>query len=905
MKVTNLRCEYQENPLGIDITHPRLSWILNAKQRGAAQTAYQVVVSDQEKLVVWDTGKIISDQSTQVVYGGPQLESCQRVYWKVRVWDEEGKVGPYSAPAWWETGLLDKSEWHAEWIGATIVGSPRTVPAAPYLRKEVMLLRAREINSARLYVTALGLYEFQVNGKTVGADLFTPGWTDYNKRVYYQAYDVTNLLLPGENVLGATLGDGWYSGHIAWRDRQTYGDRPRLLAQLRVNYEDGISQIFTTDSGWKSAASPILENDLLMGETYDARREQPGWGSTGFDDRNWQPVLVFPDPEIAIQARKGPPLRRKEELTPVADPVMHKAWPKSRWIFDLGQNMTGNIRLKVSGPAGTTIKIRYAEVLDSKGELYTANLRGARATDYYILKGDGVEIYEPRFTFHGFRYVELSGIPSQVGLASTTGQQDPNAQELPPARDMVTGIVIHSDTAPSGTFACSDPLLNQLQHNILWGQKGNFFEVPTDCPQRDERLGWTGDAQVFIRTAAFNMDVAQFFTKWQVDLEDAQTAAGQFPPIIPNVDPNAADGGPAWADAGIICPWTVYLCYGDTRILETHYESMKKFIDYMARTSPGLIRVHPKSDFKDGLWPGFGDWLNINAETPKDLIGTAFFAYSTRLFAQIAAILGRKTDADAYAKLFEDIRSAYIQRFVTPGGLVAGLSQTGYILSLQFGLLPENAVPAAVENLVDDLKARDWHLSAGFVGSSYLPHVLGKNDQLDAAFRLLFQKSWPSWLYAVTRGATTIWERWDGWTEEKGFQDPGMNSFNHYAYGAIGSWLYQVVAGIDLDPQKPGYKHILFQPHTSKELAWVQAAVETPYGLAASEWEQSSTSFEWKVVVPPNTSATLRLPVPVDADVREGAKLASEAEGLVFIQRENCCNIYQAAAGTYSFFVKF
>jgi alpha-L-rhamnosidase len=853
--VTKLTCEYFENPLGIDVPQPRLSWQLHNTRRGVYQVAYQIIVESMGA-VIWDTGKVDSDQSTHIPYEGPALTSGQRVVWKVRVWDESGHASPYSDLAWWEMGLVDRKDWKASWIGSPVVGAPRSMIASPFLRKPIQLKKM--VSSARLYSTALGLYEFQINGQVVGEDVFRPGWTDYKKRVYYQTYDVTSLLSPGDNVLGAILGDGWYCGHIAWRDRQFYGDRPKLLAQLAVVYVDGTSEVFTTDASWKTATGPILEADLLMGESYDARQELPGWSKTEYDDSGWVPVMGFPDPGISLDARCGEPLRRIQELTPIADPVEVKEWPVSCWIFDLGQNMTGNVRLKVSGPAGTNIRLRYAEVLDEKGRMYTANLRSARVTDYYTLKGEGIEIYEPRFTFHGFRYVEVRGLPESSATTIEWTGDDPQ-EKSNPARDTITGIVIHSNTLPIGSFECSDPLLNQLQHNIIWGQKGNFFEVPTDCPQRDERLGWTGDAQVFIRTAAFNMNVAAFFTKWLVDMDDAQSALGQIPSVVPNVD-LGRDGGPAWADAALVCPWTIYLCYGDKRILEKHYDTCKRYLDYLERTSPGLIRIHPKSDYKEGLYEGYGDWLSINAETPKDLIGTAMFAYSARLMEKIARVLGRWEDSALYGNLYERVRAAFINRFVTGDGLVAGLTQTSYILALQFDLLPEELRPRAVEELVRDIAKRNNHLSAGFVGSSYLPFALSQNGRLDVAYQLLNQKSWPSWLYAVTKGATTIWERWDGWTEEKGFQTPEMNSFNHYAYGAIGSWLYSVAAGIELDPERPGYKHILFRPAPGGGLTHAKASVDSPYGKVISDWHIVDGCFEWDILVPPNTTATVYLP---------------------------------------------
>ncbi|GAB4443812.1 MAG: alpha-L-rhamnosidase [Anaerolineae bacterium] len=887
MNVTALRCEYKINPLGIDAAKPRLSWALESDRRGARQTAYQVLVAaspadlDADQGTLWDSGEVASDQCAHVVYAGAALHARQRAWWKVRVWDEAGAATAYSAPAWWEMGLLDRAAWVGDWIGASVVGGPRTGVPCPFLRKP-FATADRPIASARLYVTALGLYECYLNGARVGDEVFAPGWTDYNTRVQYQVYDVTDLLRAGANALGAILGDGWYCGHVAHAGRQRYGDRPRLRAQLMIDYADGSGQTIATDASWRTLTGPILESDLLMGESYDARLEFPGWSEPGFDAAGWLPVSVFDDPGVALVARVNPPVRRIEELRPVAPPSPQRdSWNHPVWVYDLGQNMVGWARLKVSGPAGTTVRLRFAEMLNPDGSIYTENLRGARATDLYTLRGDGEEVYEPRFTFHGFRYVEVAGYPGE-----------------PPA-DAVTGVVAHSDTPPAGAFACDDPLINQLQHNIVWGQKGNFLEVPTDCPQRDERMGWAGDAQVFIRTAAYNMDVAAFFTKWQQDLADAQTEAGQFPAVAPNPAVFGEDGGPAWADAGVICPWTVYLCYGDTRLLETHYDSMARFIDYLKASSPGFIRCHPDADG----WEGFGDWLSIDADTPKDLIGTAYFAYCARLMARIAGVLGKVEDAEAYERLFQDVRRAFADRFVTPDGLIVGQTQTACVLALHFDLLPDHLRPAAVEALVRDITRRGMHLSTGFVGAAYLLPTLTEAGRLDVAYALLGQKTFPSWLYPVTQGATTIWERWDGWRHDKGFQNPGMNSFNHYAFGAVGAWLYRTVAGIDADPAQPAYRHIIMRPRPGGGITSARGHHDSLYGRIASEWRIAGGGFDWRVTVPPNTTATVYVPAGASDAIAEGGQPAAEAEGVTFLRWEDGAAVFAVTSGSYHFTV--
>ncbi len=880
--IANLKCEYRTDPIGIDITNPRLSWQLQTDRIGTRQTAYQILAASQPDLLkpgkasLWDSGKTDSDQSLHVVYAGMKLASRQRVYWKVTVWDESG-VAHDSTPAFFEISLLKRTEWKAKWVGSSLVGGPRSTIPAPYLRKSFAI--PETVQSARLFVTALGFYECSINGHAVSTDVFNPGWTDYCQRIQYKVYDVANLLLQGENVLGAILGDGWAVGQTGWNHRQLYVDRPQLFAQLEIVLASGRTITITTDRTWKVQVGPLLESDLQGGEAYDARREMPGWDRVGFDDKQWQKVEVFDDLGMALVATNGPTVRRIEELKPVGPPVDKGNANRFRYVYDLGQNMVGRVRIKASAPAGTTVTLRFAEVLDADGSIYTTNLRSARATDYYTFKGQGVEEWEPKFTFHGFRYVQIDGYPGEVAALT------------------VTGVVLHSALESTGSFECSDPTINQLQRNIVWGQRGNFVDVPTDCPQRDERLGWTGDIQVFVRTAAFNMDVASFMSKWMRDVTDAQTEQGAVPPVVPKAGSDMDDGGPAWADAAIICPWTIYLCYGDQRILETSYDVMTKFMNFIIKESPGFIRCAP--DYEG--WPGFSDWLAINANTPRDLIGTAFLAYDASLMAQIAAVLGKKQDTAKYQKLFASVKKAFGERYlkgskipvtaappskirrqmdhadaISRGNLKAvdygpidsdvfntdlfTPTQTAYVLALHFDLLPEKLREKAAAELVADIKRRNLHLSTGFVGSPYLPHVLSGTSQLNTAYDLLHQKTWPSWLYSVTQGATTIWERWDGWTPENGFQSPDMNSFNHYAYGAIGAWLYSTVAGIEIDPAQPGYKHAILRPQPGGGLTHASGKIKTPYGELVSEWTIEAGNFNWTIVVPPNTTATVYTP---------------------------------------------
>lgn len=867
-----LRCEYFTNPLGIDVLKPKLCWQISDARRGARQTAYQIVVSDRSGQL-WDSGKVHSDQNIHVIYEGPPLRSRQRCEWKVRIWDQEGKPSEWSEQAWWEMGLLNRSDWVAQWIGSWVVGGPRTMAPAPYLRKEFII--DRPVANARLYVTALGLYEFEINGQPVGDYVFAPGRTDYRYRVQYQVYDVTSLLQSGTNAMGAILGDGWYCGHIHSDPRQYYGDRPRLFAQLMIDCADGTTRVIATDNTWKTSTGPIRSSDLLMGEDYDARLEMPGWSKPGFDDSKWQAVEIFPDPGIAIVAMRSPPVRRIQELKPISPPVRFN---RRRWIFDLGQNMVGRVRIRINGPAGAHIVIRHAEMLDKDGSLYTQALRTARATDYYTKKSDEEEVYEPHFTFHGFRYVEVKGISGE------------------PTADTLRGIVLHSGITPTGSFECSDPLVNRLQQNIVWSQKGNFLEIPTDCPQRDERLGWTGDAQVFIRTAAFNMDVAGFFTKWLRDMADAQGPDGRIPSVVPDCPSIYGEGGPAWADAAIICPWTIWQCYGDRRILEDCWPMMTRFMDFLQANCRNFIRAD-----EHWKWKGYGDWLSIDAHTPHDLIGTAFYAYCAKLMSSMAKALRKYDQAEKYQRLFEDVRRAWQKRFIQPDGSIVGKTQTAYVLALHFDLVPAELRPRVMQDLVSDIESRGMHLSTGFVGTPYLNQVLTDNGRADVAYALLLQKTCPSWLYPVTQGATTIWERWDGWTQERGFNDAGMNSYNHYAYGAVGAWMYAYVAGIQLDPDQPGYKHIIICPHIGGGLTCAKASLNCMYGLIESSWQVEGNLLHLNVTIPANTTATIHIPTADVSKITESGQSVTSSVGLKLVRVDGPIAVFDAEAGKYAF----
>jgi alpha-L-rhamnosidase len=878
LTIHRLRCEYLTNPIGIDERQPRLSWVLSSNVRGQRQTAYQILVSsspdglDDDVGDLWDSGKVDSSQSAHVAYRGMPLKSQQRCWWKVRVWDMNGQPSTYSEAMWWEMGLLEAEDWQGRWIGSGITDSPDLQPS-PYLRTTFAV--KQPIRQARIYATAKGLYELHLNGKRIGDAVLSPGWTDYDRRIQYQTYDVTSQIQIGDNAIGAILGTGWYCGYAGFDKRaKNYGSRPQLLLQLHLAYEDGSEDWVVSDKRWRvTTDGPIRSSDLLMGETYDARRELSGWDTPLYNDTAWDEVAVQPRNRVMLVADCAEPVKITEEIQPktitqVSDNV---------YVCDMGQNMVGWVRLKAQGTSGTQITMRFAEMLNPDGMVYTENLREAKQTDVFILNGDGVEIFEPRFTFHGFRYVEITGYPGT------------------PTLDTITGCIVHSATPPAGTLTTSNPVVNQLQQNAVWGQRGNFLSVPTDCPQRNERLGWLGDAQVFIRTACCNMDVAAFFTKWMIDIEDAQSPNGAFPCVAPRLA-RLEDGCPAWGDAGIIVPWTIYRVYGDTRIILRHWEAMTRWMDYLLQANPGLL-------WTGRLTRNYGDWLSINGDTPKEVLGTAYFAYDSALMVEMAAAIGRHAEAEQYRRLFEAIQQAFIRAYVAEDGRIEGDTQTVYALALHMNLLPENLRNAAAAHLVEDIASRNWHLSTGFVGVSYLCPVLSQNGYADVALRLLTNETFPSWGYSIKRGATTIWERWDGWTEEKGFQDKQMNSFNHYALGSVGQWLFQSLAGIDL--ASPGFEHILIRPRIGGGFTYVVAEYESIRGKIACEWEIEDSVLKLSVIIPANTTATVYLPT-IDMDsVKEGKSPIVEANGIKFLRQEANCVVYTITSGSYSFTAKF
>jgi alpha-L-rhamnosidase len=918
-----LRCEHLENPLAIEVSSPRLSWKVESNERGQRQTAYQIrVATSREQFLagnadLWDSGKVASDQSIEVPYAGRRLESLQDCWWAVKVWDRLGKESDWSQMQHWTMGLLEAEDWEAEWISASDPAPLHTsrdtlfLPPPRHYRTE---FRTRgPVRRAMAHFSALGVAELHLNGTRVGDSFFEPGWADYAQRVHYRAHDVTDLIRDGANCLGAIVADGWYAGYVGYGllvgygpnrvGRYFYGKTPALLVQLEIEYADGSRARVVSDPSWRvTDQGPIREADIIMGEAYDARAELSGWSEPGFNVSGWDSAIaagengstqaIFYDNTGAremelgfqapprLQAYAAPPIRITEELTPQR---MTEPSP-GVYIFDLGQNFAGIIRLRAKGAAGAQLRIRYGEMLHPDGRLMTENLRRARATDFYTFRGDPEgETWQPRFTYHGFQFVEITGFTQ------------------PPPLDTVTGLVLHNDTPLTGVFSCSDELMTRFWLNTQWTQRGNFVEVPTDCPQRDERLGWMGDAQAYIRTASYNADVAAFFTKWLQDVEESQQSFGAYPDYAPYPMGHGHPGktfGTAWMDAGIICPWTLWQVYGDTQVLSRHWDSMTRFMNWrMATTSPEGLGV--------SIGNPWGDWLNVNEPTPIEFIDTCYHALTCRMMAEMAEALGRSVEAQEYQRRFNATRAAFARAYLEAEGKLRVDTQTAYVLALWMDLLPVDHKAAAADRLARKIEENGGRMATGFLGTKPLLPVLTAHGHHDLAVRLFQSRQFPSWGYAVANGANTVWERWDSYTVEHGFdgmdgnQNAAMNSFSHYAFGAAAEWIFRDLVGIDTEG--PGFQHVILRPGIpspdlsarTKPIDWVRAAYDSIRGRIEVSWRTEGQRLFYEVELPANTMGTLHLPAADAAAIRlddrelaacEWVQLLGEAKGRVTLR---------------------
>ena len=868
--VANLRVDYLDRPLGLESPRPRFSWTLEGRARGLAQASRRLQVAADEAALaegpwLWDSGRVASPGSFDVAYEGPELGSRQRCAWRVVVW-LDGEAEPIvSEASAWEIGLLSPDDWTAPWIAAPAPeGLEGDTPLPAVLLRRRFSTPGAPV-AARLYVTALGAYEISLNGRRVGDAHLAPESTDFRRRALYQTHDVTHLVVAGENAIGALLGDGWYASAFAWKnERGVFGPPPnRLRAQLELTYADGRREVVATDGGWRCAPSAIVRSEIYDGEVYDARQAQPGWSDVGFDDSAWAPASPVETLDIPLVSQVSPPIRVTLRLAPVA---MTEPSP-GVFVYDFGQNFAGWARLTASGPAGTEVRLRFAEILGEGGQVSVENLRGAKATDVFILAGAGPETFEPHFTYHGFRYVELTGFPGR------------------PKRQALEGVVAHSDCPVTGTLETSSPLIDQVWRNSVWSQRSNLFGVPTDCPQRDERLGWMGDAQVFWDAASYTMDVDAFTRRFLGDVRVAQRRTGGFPDVTPFEQ--RWDGSPGWADAGVILPWTLWRKYGDTGVIDEMWEPMVRWLDWLAANNPDHIWRH-----KRGM--DFGDWLAVDAikpgdeTTPKDLIGTAFWAYDAALMAEMAAASGRPAEAGAYAELRATIGRAFEAEFVRSDGGVGNDSQTSHVLALRFGLVPKALREASVDRLAADIARRGGKLSTGFLGTPYILDALADHGREDVAVGLLLQTEFPSWGYMVSRGATSMWERWNG---DAG--DVSMNSFNHYAYGAVVGFLYRRLAGIA--PAAPGFSAVEIRPLDDPRLDRGGGRYDSVMGPIETAWRRGADGrFSLDLTLPPNTTGHIRLPAKPGQTLLEGGQsVAARGEG--------CALTADVGSGTYRF----
>ena len=868
--VGELRCEHLTDPLGIDTPKANLSWLMLSSQRAQRQTAYQILVaSDLAKLRasqgdLWDSGRVASDETVQVPYGGKALTSRQQCYWKVRVWDREGKRLE-SPSARWEMGLLQPADWQAKWIARD---TDTNATAAPLLRTVFSV--DGSIRQARAYICGLGFHELYLNGQRVGDHLLDPAYTRYDRRVLYVTHDVTRVLKGGPNAVGVMLGNGWLNvqNKAPWDfDAAPWRSAPKLLCQIEVEFTDGRRQTIVSDGSWKSANSPITYNTIYSGEIYDARLAKEGWATAKYDAAQWAAVSVVEAPLGKLAAQMLPPIRADKEIAPVA---ITEPQP-GVYVFDFGQSMAGNARLRVRGPAGAKVSMKYAELLAKDGRADQANIAvhvlsgGSNQifqTDTYILKGQGRETWQSRFTYDGFRYVEVTGFPGR------------------PTKDSLTAIFFHSNVPVAGHFECSNPLLNRIQQNTLWSYLSNLEGIPTDCPHR-EKNGWTGDAHLAAEQAMFNYFPAAVNAKWLNDLGDEQQADGRLPGIVPTSGWGYKWGnGPAWDSAFLLIPYYQYVYYGDSAIFGAHYQGMKRYVDYLGtRAKNGIVKI------------GLNDWAPWKTKTEADITDTAYYYVDAQIVALAAEVLGQKEDARKYAELAGSIKAAFNQKFYQPEtGLYDNASQTALSCALYQGLVEPMNQPRVLSNLVVAVEKANHHIDTGILGAKYLLNALLENGRADVAYRIVAQKDQPSWGWWVGQGATTLWEEWGG-----------GGSRIHIMFGDVSAWFYKALAGIVPDPKAPGFKHFWVKPHVVGDLTSARAEYNSVRGRIVSDWSLVHGEFRLDLTVPANSTATVSLPIREAAQVREGGKPAGQTAGVRFVRMEDQRAVYEVGSGTYHF----
>ncbi|AIE85899.1 family 78 glycoside hydrolase catalytic domain [Fimbriimonas ginsengisoli] len=858
--VTDLRCEYLKNPISIESPAPRLSWVTEYEGRGWKQTAYQILVaSDARKLGrsqadLWDSGRVASSASIQIPYSGKALSSRQRCFWKVRVWDGAGEPSAWSKPQIWEMGLSAESDWAAsKWIGGAPAGKGQ--PPAPFLRKE--FVAKGKVKRATLYASGLGYAELHLNGKKVGGTTERdPGYTNFDKRVLYVAHDVTSAIKPGANAVGAILGTGWYDVHdlATWRfENAPWRGRPRLRLALYIDYADGSSETVVSDPSWKTSTGPILFDGIYTGEVYDARQEMPDWDSAGFSDAAWSAAAVMPAPKGALAARPCPPVAIVETIK--AKRILEPA--PGVYVVDFGQNIAGHARIRVKGAAGTKITMRYSERIKENGAIERDQIETFMTkatppqpfqTDTYICKGEGREEWEQRFSYSGFRYMEVTGFPGK------------------PRLDSFQARLASTDFESAGEFECSNDLLNKIQHATRYAYLSNAQSIPTDCPQR-EKNGWTGDAHLAAEAGLMNFKSASFYTKWLDDLADDQSSSGAQSLIVPSGGWGHGATHPAWDSAYPIIANDLYRYCGDTRIFTRHYEHLRRYVDYLsAQTQDGVVPF-------DSL----GDWLPWSTETPSQLTSTVFLYVDARIVADAARMQGNDRDTRKYADLAEQTKRAFDKHYLAPDALEKS-SQTALSMAIYFGLAEGDKKQAAFDALVRNVKTQG-HIDTGILGAKYLLRVLSEGGRSDLAYMLVARKEQPGWGWWIGQGATTLWEDWKG-----------ESSLNHIMFGDVSNWFYQWIAGIGLDPATPAFKHVLIRPQPVSDLTWAKATEHGPYGLIRSSWQRNGAQFHLDIEIPPNTSATVYLPGSGSAP--DGAKL---------LRREGNAMLFEVGSGRHSF----
>ena len=844
--ITNLEVDKLISPLGLDNKNPDFSWIIKSEGYDVVQTHYQIFVATDEVFsknsLVWDSGRVSSDKSVYVKYEGEALLYDTKYFWTVKVWTNQSKRATQSKIMNWKTGLMNADNWKSNWI--TVNDEDMTSPKIPYFVNDFRV--DSKIISANLYITSRGVYEAHINGKRIGDAILTPGWTSYSNRIQYQAYDVMEMILKGENRIGVMLADGWYRNFRQNRKNRIvdYGKRTSFISELIISYEDGSKESIIDDKNWSYNYGSILSSSIYNGETVDMNLKDSKWSFPGHKNKNSKKAKIASNYKGFIDYTRNEMIKKREVLS-AKDLIITPSGDK---VIDFGQNLVGWVKFKSDLPKGTEVKLYHAEVLDKKGEFYTTNLRKAEQKNIFILNGDEDQIYEPVFTFQGFRYLKIDGI-DKININD------------------FKAVALYSDMEFTGQLTTSNKLINQLQQNIQWSQRGNFLDVPTDCPQRDERLGWTGDAQAFFNTAGFNMDVKNFFDKWLIDLTYDQRSDGAVPGVVPHNnylglnDSEGIEGNfgrTGWADAATIIPWNSFLIYGDKETLERQYLSMKNWIGFMTKNS--INNLFQKRDH-------WGDWLffsrdndnsGVSAVTSKKLIAQAFYCYSTKLLIKAAKVLDYQDDLKVYSELYQKILGAFNDEFLTKNGMLTSDSQTSYVLALQFDLLSKKNREIAVERLIDNIN--DYgHLTTGFLGTPFLCHVLSDNGKDAKAIELLLRKEYPSWLYPVTKGATTIWERWNGIKPDGSFQYPSMNSFNHYAYGAIGEWMYANLIGLKINENYPGFKRYTIKPLFDNNFDNIEGSFDSNYGKIAISWSRKKGNLILSLNIPANTKADVIL----------------------------------------------